>query len=328
MRTFSRVIVALWLGSMSGYGPGCGRPQPVQAADRPAESAVIEAVGKTHPAPGRLGKIAPTVLHPVVEVLVKPGDRVKKDQPLVKLDDDEPRADVRAKKAAVEELRASLARLKAQPREHEWAEARATLDSARTLARTARESFTRLEPLMQKGAISERRYHEAQGELKRSEAEERAAGARLERLLKQPWKLEIAELEARVAAAVATAQAAEAELEHYTVNAPIGGVVSTLEVSPGQVSKPGWAVWGEILDLREIDVHCELTPQQADAVSVGQTATVTAEWHPGVQWRGQVAFVGIAADPRTGRVPVWVRVPNPDGRLRCYVEVKAQLATR
>jgi multidrug resistance efflux pump len=52
--------------------------------------------------------VAPAVLHPVVEVMASPGDRVKKGQPLVKLDDDEPRADVRSRKAALESAEIAL----------------------------------------------------------------------------------------------------------------------------------------------------------------------------------------------------------------------------
>ena len=33
------------------------------------------------------------------------------------------------------------------------------------------------------------------------------------------------------------------------------------------VSRPGTTVWGEILDLSEIDVRCELTAEQADQAS-------------------------------------------------------------
>ena len=71
---------------------------PVSSQTTASETAV-EAPGKTQPVPGRIGLIATSVLHPVTRVLVSPGDRVKAGQPLVKLDSDEPEADVRAKKA-------------------------------------------------------------------------------------------------------------------------------------------------------------------------------------------------------------------------------------
>jgi multidrug resistance efflux pump len=262
----------------------------------------------------------------VVQVLVAPGDRVKKGQPLVKLDDDEPQADVRAKKAALAELKASLARLKAQPLEEEINEARAALESARINAKHAREVMARLEPAWRKGAIPEGRYYETKASILRLAAEEKAALARLERLLKKPVKLEIAEIEAKVAGGKAALDAARAELEHYTLTAPIAGVVSWLDVHPGTVSRPGTSVWGEVLDLHEIDVRCDLTPQQARKVRVGQKAEVGPNGISEAPWVGRVVFVGIAADRDSGRVPVRVRLTNSQEGLRCYVPVKVRIS--
>src|SRR5437870_3076014 len=73
--------------------------QQAQAAEPAQSFGVTDVAGKTQPASGKAGKIAPAVLHPVTEVLVKVGDRVKKEHPLVRIDDDEPKADVRAKEA-------------------------------------------------------------------------------------------------------------------------------------------------------------------------------------------------------------------------------------
>jgi multidrug resistance efflux pump len=323
MRLFSWLVpVALlgWAGGCSPAPPAAATPNPT--ATRPAESAVLEVTGKTGPAPGRLAVIAPTVLHPVVAVKVAPGDRVKKDQLLVKLDDDEPQADVRAKQAALHELKASLAKVKALPREQERADARAALAGARVSVGEYREAFKRLDALMQNGHASEAVYRSTRAALLRYEADVRAAEARLERLLKQPVALEIAEAEARVATARANLEASRAELEHYSVTAPIDGVVSWLDVHVGSVSRPGTTVWGEILDLRQLDVRCHLTPEQADRVSVGQAAEVRREGAPPQTLQaGRVVSVGMAADAKTGRVPVRVRLNNPGQRLRCYVPV-------
>ena len=107
MRRVSLVVVALFLGLLSGLQAQQGAA-PSSGAQNPMPPP-FEVEGKTRPLPKARAEIAPTVLHPVVEVLVVPGDRVKKDQPLVKIDSDEPEAEVRAKKAALKELEASLA---------------------------------------------------------------------------------------------------------------------------------------------------------------------------------------------------------------------------
>jgi multidrug resistance efflux pump len=318
-----------WLApaALVGLACGCSPTSPAAAtptppAATPAESVALEVTGRTEPAPGRRAVIAPVVLHPVIEMKVAPGDHVKKDQLLVKLDDDEPQADVRAKKAALNELKAGLAKLKAQPREQERAEARAALDSASITLREWREAVKRLDALMLNGHTSEAVYRSAQANLLRYEKDVLAAEARLQRLLKQPVALEIAEAEARVATAQANLESSQAELEHYTVTAPIDGVVSWLDVHPGTVSRPGTSVWGEILDLSELDVRCDLTPEQADRVSAGQAAEVRrVGGPPGSSLAGRVVSVGVAADAKTGRVPVRVRLDNPERRLRCNVPV-------
>jgi hypothetical protein len=74
----------------------------------PLGPSVIEVTGRTQCIPARRGIIAPVPLHPVIAVLVAPGDRVKKGQPLVKIDDDEAQADVRAKQAALQTAHIAL----------------------------------------------------------------------------------------------------------------------------------------------------------------------------------------------------------------------------
>src|SRR5262249_18495975 len=129
---------------------------PLSAADQPAPAppkssqtvngAALEVTGKTQPAPGRKAIIAPVPLHPVVEVLVAPGDRVKKGQVLIKLDADEPEADVRSKQAA--------------------------LDSAVAAVSEARRYLPRVEDLYRSGAISDVAYHQARLGLLTAEANE------------------------------------------------------------------------------------------------------------------------------------------------------------
>jgi multidrug efflux pump subunit AcrA (membrane-fusion protein) len=135
------------LAAAGAAAPGVVRwspASPAETAEHSAGAGSIEVKGVTQPVPGRAATIAPAVLHPVEEVRVAPGDRVRKGQPLVKLDDDEARADVRAKAAALAELKAGLRRLQAQPRAEERAEARAALEGARESARETGDVVRRL----------------------------------------------------------------------------------------------------------------------------------------------------------------------------------------
>jgi RND family efflux transporter MFP subunit len=256
---------------------GCDAPQTTSKAPPTASppaavnggGLVAEVPGRTQPVPGRQAIIAPVPLHPVVEVLVAPGERVKKGQALVKLDDDEPQADVRAREA--------------------------TLHNAQVALKEAQRHFAAVEKAYSNGALPEQRYHEIATTALKAEGDERAAKAALD--------------------------SAKAELEHYVVEAQIDGVISWLDVRLGMVSRPGTTVWGEILDLSEIDVRCDLTPDQADQVVMGQTADVWNTSKKNLLGKGRVVYVGIAADKTTGLVPVLIRLSNSEGRIRCAIPV-------
>jgi RND family efflux transporter MFP subunit len=266
-------VAALWLAA-SGSIPGpksSGVPSTDFGVPVVASDGTIEAVGHTQCVPRRRASIAPVPLHPVVDVLVVPGEHVKKGQILVKLDDDEARADVRLK--------------------------RALLDGAQSTANEARRFLAKARTKQE--ILPEQRLHEAELAVHKAEAEERAARAALD--------------------------SSQAELEHYSVRAGIEGVVSWLDVYPGLVSRPGTSVWGEIVDLRELDVKCELTPRQADDdVALGQPVELRLADTERPLPPGRLVFIGSVADRKTGRVPVLVRLHNSDERLCCGVSVSVR----
>jgi RND family efflux transporter MFP subunit len=133
--------------------------------------------------------------------------------------------------------------------------------------------------------------------------------------------------EAQVLAAQAELALVQGELKLYTVTAPIDGEIGWLDVSPGTVSWPGSLIWGEIVDLRELDVRCDLAPALADQVTVGQSAEVRLAANAEVGGAGKVVFIGKVGDRNSSLVPAVVRVANPDGRLRAEMSVTVRFAT-
>ena len=65
----------------------------------------------------------------------------------------------------------------------------------------------------------------------------------------------------KMQAAKAAIDGNKAELEHFTVLAPIDGAINWLDVYLGTVSRPGTTLWGELLDLSEMDARCDLSPE-------------------------------------------------------------------
>jgi RND family efflux transporter MFP subunit len=263
-------LAALVLGFLVVSFPSSSKAEAQEPVAR--GTLVIDVAGRTQCMLTRKCSIAPVPLHPVTEVLVEPGSRVKKGQILVKLDADEPKADVRAKQAA--------------------------LESAELVLQETRRHLAAAENPYRTGALPEQTYYEIRMAALKAEKVERAAKASLD--------------------------SARAELEHYEVVAQIEGVVSWLSVHPGTVSRPGTTIWGEILDLREIDVHCALTLDQVEHIRIGQTGEVRKKGRKDVFGTGRVVFVGIAVDSKSELVPVQLRLLNPDERLRSEEAVQVR----
>jgi len=78
------------------------------------------------------------------------------------------------------------------------------------------------------------------------------------------------------------------------------------------------------MDLRELDIRCELSPVQVEQVAVGQSAEVWLAGKAEAAGTGKVVFVGKAADRNSGLIPVVVRVDNAQKRLRAEVAVKVR----
>jgi RND family efflux transporter MFP subunit len=133
--------------------------------------------------------------------------------------------------------------------------------------------------------------------------------------------------EAQVPAAEAELALAESELKLYTLTASIDGEIAWLDVSPGTVTWPGSLIWGEIIDLRELDIRCELTPVQIERIALGQPADIWLDGKAEAAATGKIVFIGKSANRNTGFVPVVVRVANVQARLRAEVAVKVRFQT-
>jgi cobalt-zinc-cadmium efflux system membrane fusion protein len=138
------------------------------------------------------------------------------------------------------------------------------------------------------------------------------------------------ELEAAKAEQQATIQAlhvvgAEGEAGSYTLTAPLGGVVSRRNIGLGtlvdvedmlfEIVDPS-SMWAEI-DVREADLA---------VVRVGQEVVLTVDGLGEREFRGRIASIAPAIDPRTRTTTARARLANPDGALRANMYGRARIA--
>jgi len=104
-------------------------------------------------------------------------------------------------------------------------------------------------------------------------------------------------------------------LDHFTLKAPIGGVVVSKHVKEGDYVKTGESLF-KIVDLEKLWLMLDAYESDLTWLRYGQEVDFTVEAFPGETFHGRIAFIEPEVNQKTRTVPVRVNVPNPDRRLK------------
>jgi HlyD family secretion protein len=261
----------------------------------------------------------------VKRVLVKEGDRVKKGQLLMQLDD----ADARAQAArALAQLRAAQSDMSAIERGGSQEEV-LTLDSQLVKARAERDTAQRnldaLRRLQEKGAASAGEVRDAENALQRADADVKLIGQKQKGRFSKP---EIEKVEAQRSEAQAAYGAAQDTLAKSNLRAPFDGLVYSIPVRAGTYVQPGDLLLQEA-DLSKVLVRAFVDEPDVGRLSKGQPIELTWDAVPGRIWQGTLTTVPAAVKLRGTRNvgETTIIVDNKDGRLLPNVNVSVTIIT-
>lgn len=116
-------------------------------------------------------------------------------------------------------------------------------------------------------------------------------------------------------------------LTHLTIYSPIGGVVIRKMVNEGAYVSTGAQIY-TVADLSQLWVLLDAYESDLSWIRYGQEVQFTTEAYPGEVFSGWVSFIDPVLDPATRTVRVRVDVPNPQGRLRPEMFVRATVRSR
>lgn len=111
-------------------------------------------------------------------------------------------------------------------------------------------------------------------------------------------------------------------LDHFTLKAPISGVVVEKNVNEGDYLKTGDALF-RIVDLSRLWANLEAYESDVAWLSAGQDVAFSVEAFPVESFRGQIVFIEPEVDSKTRTIPVRVDVPNQENRLKPGMLTKA-----
>ena len=99
-----------------------------------------------------------------------------------------------------------------------------------------------------------------------------------------------------------------------SLRAPIGGMVSSVSIRPGEAVEPE-RVLIEIIDLTEVLAVAKVPEYRTAEIAPGSKAEIQVDARAGESFEGTLLRFGTSADRETWTIDAVFRLANPDGRL-------------
>jgi HlyD family secretion protein len=248
--------------------------------------------------------IGANVMGRIVEIYVKEGDRVRKNQVLARLESVQAQADLQAQQAALNSALAESSAAEAGLRamDENLRTAAAGVDRARAEMERARLDYERAEKLFQDKLVSRQEFEAKKSQFEALAAALREAEARLAQMKAQREQTaaQLAAAQRRVAQVRATLDRFADVLQKHSAISPIDGIVTNLPVRVGETVVPGVqnSAASLIMTIADMSViTAEVKVDETDIVNVklDQVADVTIDAMPNRVFKGRVIEIGNTA---------------------------------
>lgn len=149
----------------------------------------------------------------------------------------------------------------------------------------------------------------AQGQARDTYARAQALGANVARTALDAAARAVQTAEQDVVRTTALVDQAQAQLENFTIRAPMTGTVLAMNVDPGQSIDPS-TVLMTLADLSQLLVETDVDEAYATQIRAGQPAVLQLAGETTTR-RGEVSFVSQRVDPATGGLAVKLAFDAP-----------------
>lgn len=248
--------------------------------------------------------IGANVMGRIVEIYVKEGDRVRKNQVLARLESVQAQADLQAQQAALNSALAESSAAEAGLRamDENLRTAAAGVDRARAELERARLDFERASKLFQDKLVARQEYETKKSQYDALAAALREAEARVAQMKAQREQTaaQLAAAQRRVTQVRAAVDRVADVLQKHSAVSPIDGIVTNLPVRVGETVVPGVqnSAASLIMTIADMSViTAEVKVDETDIVNVklDQVADVTIDAMPNRTFKGRVIEIGNTA---------------------------------
>jgi HlyD family secretion protein len=251
---------------------------------------------------------------------VEKGDKVKEGQVLVRLEDQEFRAQYDQARGAADSARAQLEQLQHGSRPEEIQQTEHNLSEARATAANDKINLDRTKTLFEQGVVSKQALDDASAKYEASQ--QRVHSLEQSHTLARigPRTEEIARAKGAVTQAEGQASYAKSQLDATVIRAPITGTILERSVEKGELLTGQFASAARpvfsLANLEDIQADLDIAQDDFAKLTPHQKAVVTVDAFPDLKWDGVIAEVSPEANRQKATIEVKVQILNPDSHLR------------
>jgi HlyD family secretion protein len=268
-------------------------------------------------------EVAAKVVGRVQWIGVEQGDLVHEGQVIVRLEDDEYRAQVQQAKGNLANLEAKLNEAMHGSRPEEIAVAEANMVNAQADLENAKVTLGRTARLAEAKVVSRQIMDDAQAKYDGAMARVNSLNKTLELAKLGPRQEQIDALRGQVVQAKGTLDYAETQLSNTVIKAPVTGTILERAVEKGEFvttsfvgdkGAKGYVV--SLADLNDLQVELDIAQNDFAKLHAKQKGIISVDAFSDRKYAGYIYEVAPEANRQKATVQVKVKVENPDEYLR------------
>jgi HlyD family secretion protein len=268
-------------------------------------------------------QVASKVLGRVAWIGVDKSDKVRQGDIIVRLEDDEYRAQLQQARGSLMALQARLAELENGSRPEEVHRAVADVDEAKAELQNARINLERTKSLVAQGVMAKQALDDAQARFDRQTARVASVQRSYELVKIGPRQEQMQAVRGQIEQARGAVAFYETQLANTVIKAPVTGTILERAVEKGEFVTTSFVgergAKGYVVSLADLnDLQVELDISQNDFAKLGakQRGVVTTDAYPDRKYEGAINEISPEANRQKATVQVKVKILNPDDYLR------------
>jgi len=256
-------------------------------------------------------RVTSEIMGQAKEVKVKDGEEVNKGDILIVLGDEQIKIQVAQAQATLDSIQASYDKIKSGARPQEIKQAESALLQAKINRDSSEENYLRMEKLFSQKAISEQQYEQAKNQYEIADVQYQSAQESYELVIEGASEEDIKSVEAQVRQTKAALDMAKYQLKNTQITAPIGGKVTSITVSSGEMVSPSLPLLS-IIDISKTFVKVGISEKDISKTKEGQKVSLEIDAFPEEKFQGKIVSKGVAVDQISKTLEIKIEILQPE----------------